>query len=216
MSALRETYRFSVPEDRLRRHQSPLVALFTGCRSVLDIGSGRGVMLDLLRDAGIQGEGVDILPEAVAHSRSKGHLAEVGEATDFLADKVERYDGILCSHVIEHMEFADASNLLGLCLRALKPGGTLVVVTPNPQDIGVMGEVFWLDPTHRRPYPAPLVIAMLESSGYSDITTRAPRGRPARRREWPSWIGHKLLLGRYFGNPETIAVARKPAQRTPA
>ena len=213
---MEHAFRFAFPEDRLRAHQRPLVELFAGCHRVLDIGSGRGVMLDLLRERGIGCEGVDLLPEAVAHSQGKGHTVHLGEATDFLRDIHERYDGMMASHVVEHLEPAAAVRLLELCYQATQPGGVLVIVTPNPRDLEVMSDVFWLDTTHRRPYPPELLSAMMETAGFVGITTRTPWGRPARRREWPSWLLHKAVLGRYYGKPETIAVGRKPDQRVPA
>ena len=36
-------------------------------------------------------------------------------------------------------------------------GGKLVVVTPNVADLWTMTEAFWLDLTHIRPYPLPLL-----------------------------------------------------------
>jgi 2-polyprenyl-3-methyl-5-hydroxy-6-metoxy-1,4-benzoquinol methylase len=205
-----QAYGFSFPEDRLRAHQRPLAELFNGCHSVLDIGCGRGVMLDLLRDRGIAAEGIDIMPEAVSRCRTKGHKVDLAEATHFLANVVSHYDGILGSHLLEHLNFESATRLLGLCFTALRPGGVMVVVTPNPRDLSVLSDVFWLDPTHQRPYPPALLASMLKSSGYAAITIRTPLGRPARRRDWPAWLLHKLVLGRYYGNPETIAVGRKP------
>ena len=213
---VQRAYRFSFPEDRLRAHQRPLAELFRGRRSVLDIGCGRGVMLDLLRERGVGAEGIDIMADAVDYCRGKGHTVHLAEASDFLSDVAARYDGILASHVLEHVDFENATHLLQLCWRALQPGGVIVLVTPNPRDLEVIGDVFWLDPTHRRPYPPELVASLLESSGYAEVTTRTPWGGPARRREWAGWLLHKLVLGRYFGNPETIAVGRKPVERTPA
>jgi 2-polyprenyl-3-methyl-5-hydroxy-6-metoxy-1,4-benzoquinol methylase len=209
---VQQAYGFSFPEDRLRAHQRPLAELFSGRHSVLDIGCGRGVMLDLLRDRGVGAEGIDIMPDAVTYCRGKGHTVHLAEATEFLANAVSQYDGILGSHVVEHLDFESATRLLGLCFTALRPGGVLVVVTPNPRDLSVLSDVFWLDPTHRRPYPPELVASMLKSSGYAAITIRTPLGRPSRRRDWAAWLLHKLVLGRYYGNPETIAVGRKPDQ----
>jgi 2-polyprenyl-3-methyl-5-hydroxy-6-metoxy-1,4-benzoquinol methylase len=211
-----EAYRFSLPESRLREQQRRLTGYFRGRHAVLDIGCGRGVFLDLLRDQGIGGAGVDVMPDAVAHCRAKGHPAEVGEAVAFLEDKLERYDGILCSHLIEHLDFEPATLLLTRCFRALIANGRLVIVTPNPRDLSIIGEVFWLDPTHRRPYPAALIESMLASAGFAAVESSAPLGRPARRREWPGWLVRKVALGSYFGNPESIVVASKPEGAPPA
>jgi SAM-dependent methyltransferase len=213
---LADAYRFSLPEARLQLQQRRLAQYFSGRHAVLDIGCGRGVFLDLLRERGIGGEGVDLMPDAVARCRAKGHPAELGEAVEFLGDKFERYDGILCSHVIEHLEFEPATLLLARCFRALTAGGRLVIVTPNPRDLSIIGEVFWLDPTHRRPYPAVLIESMLASTGFVAIESSAPLGRPARRREWPGWLVRKIALGSYFGNPESIVVASKPDGAPPA
>ena len=204
-------YRFSLPEGQLRAHQLPLIKRFAGRHHVLDIGCGRGIVLDLLKEIGVDAEGIDIMPDAVAYCRAKGHQVQVAEANAFLSAKTAAYDGIFCSHVIEHLDVPDAERLLELGFRAMRPGGILVVVTPNPVDIEIIGEVFWLDRTHRRPYPGELLRSMLGEVGFSQITIEAPRGRPSGRRDWPVWLLRKLVLGRYFGNPETIAAASKPA-----
>jgi len=204
-------YRFSLPEDQLRAHQLPLIKRFAGRHQVLDIGCGRGIVLDLLKEIGVDAEGIDIMPDAVAYCRAKGHQVQVAEATEFLSAKTAAYDGIFCSHVIEHLDVPEAERLLELGFRAMRPGGIMIVVTPNPVDIEIIGEVFWLDRTHRRPYPGELLRSMLAEVGFSQITIEAPPGRPSGRRDWPVWLLRKLVLGRYFGNPETIAAASKPA-----
>jgi 2-polyprenyl-3-methyl-5-hydroxy-6-metoxy-1,4-benzoquinol methylase len=165
-------------------------------------------MLDLFSSHGIPAEGVDILPEAVEYCRAKGYRAQTGDAVDFLADKLNQYDGILCSHVIEHLDYDRALRLVELCARALT-SGNLVLVTPNARDINIISEVFWLDPTHRRPYPADLLKAMLETAGFEAFRSWAPLVGPERPIQWPVWLVRKLALGRYFGCPELIASARK-------
>jgi O-antigen chain-terminating methyltransferase len=209
-SNLRTAFRFGGDEATVRREQLPLLQYFQGRQAVLDIGCGRGVMLDLFREAAIGAEGVDLMPEAVTLCRAKGHKATLADAVDFLQDKVQQYDGIFCSHVIEHLEFDRAEQLVARCARALRPNGVLVLVTPNSRDIAVMGDVFWLDPTHRRPFPGDLIQAMLASEGFEGIELRRPRVLPNRAREWPGWIVRKLALGRYFGSLNLIAIARRP------
>ena len=208
---VQEAFRFSLPEDQLRAHQQRLVErFFSGRHAVLDIGCGRGVVLDLLKQLGVEAEGIDIMPEAVAYCRAKGHRTQIAEANAFLDAKGAQYDGIFCSHVIEHLDIADAAKLVRRAFAALRPGGIFVIVTPNPRDIEIIADVFWLDPTHRRPYPGELLQSMLAEAGFTKITIEAPRGRPSGRRNWPVWVFRKLVLGRYFGNPETIAAASKP------
>jgi 2-polyprenyl-3-methyl-5-hydroxy-6-metoxy-1,4-benzoquinol methylase len=196
-------FRFSLPEGQLRAHQRPLIQrFFAGRRAVLDIGCGRGIVLDLLKELGVGAEGVDIMSEAASYCAAKGLRAHLGEANAFLATKTAEYDGIFCSHLIEH--------LVTLAFNALQPAGLFLIVTPNPRDIAIITDVFWLDPTHRRPYPGELIKSMLAEAGFTRITVETPRGHPSGRRDWPVWLFHKLVLGRYFGNPETIVAAYKP------
>jgi O-antigen chain-terminating methyltransferase len=205
-----DAYRFSLPEDQLRAHQLPLIKRFAGRHQVLDVGCGRGIVLDLLKQLGVDAEGIDVLPDAVAYCRAKGHRAQLAEANEFLAAKTASYDGIFCSHVIEHLDVRDAERLVTRAFTALRAGGLFLIVTPNPRDIEIIADVFWLDTTHRRPYPDQLLGSMLADAGFANITCETPRGRPSGRRDWPVWVFRKLVLGRYFGNPETIAAGYKP------
>jgi predicted TPR repeat methyltransferase len=208
---LQAAFRFGGDEGLVRDEQQRLLRHFQGCHAVLDIGCGRGVMLDLLREAHIPASGVDLMPEAVAYCRAKGHQVDEGDAVTYLEGRAGRYDGIFCSHVIEHLDFDRAERFIDLVAQALRPGGVLVIVTPNSRDIAVMGEVFWLDPTHRRPYPAELIEAMLTERGFVSISVERPAVRPATLRQWPGWIVRKLALGRYFGSLNLIVVGRRPA-----
>ena len=77
--------------------------------------------------------------------------------------------GIFCSHVIEHLHPPEALRLIRESYRVLKSGGTLVLVTPNPQNLLVLTEVFWLDLTHVRFYPVRLLNRVLEEVGFTFV-----------------------------------------------
>jgi 2-polyprenyl-3-methyl-5-hydroxy-6-metoxy-1,4-benzoquinol methylase len=167
MSASRiSLYEFGGSEDTIRRIQKPFVEFFRSSAPVLDIGCGRGIFLQLLSDAGIQACGIDHSEEALAACRQKGFSVHCEDARSYLSKQPERFGGIFCSHVIEHMAYEDALVFIDLCYRALRPGGLLLLVTPNPEDICIMSDIFWLDPTHVRPYPKLLLETMLESAGF--------------------------------------------------
>lgn len=211
-------YRFAPPEQ-VKRTQAPYVRLFAevGARRVLDVGCGRGIFLGLLREAGMEPVGVDGAEASVALCREQG-FAEVerGEALGTLAQKAaagERFDGIFCSHLVEHLAAEQAIALISRCAELLSPGGRLVLVTPNVANLQVWTQVFWLDPTHVRPYPRDLLEVFCEEAGlivaasYDD-----PRSRP--RYLGPAW--YKLLphLLRYGLNTlrgmDAIVVADRP------
>ena len=52
-----------------------------------------------------------------------------------------RFAGIFCSHLIEHLSPSEAERLTRGMASALSPGGRLVVITPNPTRLSVLGGV---------------------------------------------------------------------------
>ncbi|MCS6861568.1 MAG: glycosyltransferase [Abditibacteriales bacterium] len=164
------------PQD-VRLIQQRFATYFKGRRKVLDIGCGQGVFLEVLREQGCDPEGVDIDPEMVALARAKGLTVHCGDLLSFLEERENAYDGIYAANIIEHFNGRDATRLMLLCARALRPDGVLVMVTPNFRHPLVREEVFWLDITHVRPYPPALLAKMMESVGLkvADIGT-CPEG----------------------------------------
>src|SRR5437773_8474739 len=72
--------RFGGDEPVIRRQSEAFVDLYKGRKRVLDLGSGRGIFLQLLRDKGIGGYGGDLHPRMVAQCREKGLQAHQGGA----------------------------------------------------------------------------------------------------------------------------------------
>lgn len=101
---------------------------------LLDIGCGNGQFLSRMQGFGWQVFGVEPDGQAAKIAREKfgisiyeGTLEEV----DFHDDT---FDTITMSHVIEHLP--DPINTLRECYRVLKPGGQLVITTPNIKSLG--------------------------------------------------------------------------------
>jgi 2-polyprenyl-3-methyl-5-hydroxy-6-metoxy-1,4-benzoquinol methylase len=206
-------YEFGGSEDLVRRTQERFVKFFRNSAPVLDIGCGRGVFLELLKKAGIEGVGIDHSSESITTCREKGFLVHQEDAREYLAGATGRFGGIFCSHVIEHMDYESAMTFLALCHQALRLGGILVIVTPNPEDIAVIAEFFWLDPTHIRPYPKLLLQSMLHANGFHIRRTEQFLGswKMVGRRHLPAYFLRRLLFGRYFGRPNTFVLAEKTA-----
>ena len=100
---------------------------------LLELGCGSGKVLQRMQQMGWQVEGVDFDPSAVENARSKGLQVHFGtlEAQNYPND---HFDMIFMSHLIEHVH--DPLGLLIEDLRILKPGGKLIVVTPNNASLG--------------------------------------------------------------------------------
>jgi SAM-dependent methyltransferase len=60
-------------------------------------------------------------------------------------------------HIAEHLEFERLGQLIAQAHRVLCPGGLLILETPNPENIAVATNYFYIDPTHVRPLPPDLM-----------------------------------------------------------
>lgn len=137
---------------------------------VLDVGCGRGEALALLRDHGVPGRGIDSSARMVALCRERGLEAEEGDAFASLAALPEAsLGGVVSFHVIEHLPGGALDRLVRLAYRALKPGGVLILETPNPLSMLVAARSFWLDPTHQRPVHPESLKLMYELAGFDPV-----------------------------------------------
>jgi 2-polyprenyl-3-methyl-5-hydroxy-6-metoxy-1,4-benzoquinol methylase len=163
--------RFRGSEELVRGRQASHAArLAAGGGQVADLGCGRGEMLDLLRERGVEAVGVDASAEMVGIAREKGLEAEHGDMFAFLAARPEAsLGGIICSHVLEHLWPADHVRFARLCAAALRPGGVLIVETPNPKSLVAGAVNFSCDPTHLRPVFPETISFMLERAGFEGI-----------------------------------------------
>jgi SAM-dependent methyltransferase len=177
-------YRFA-DEAFVRKVQRGHVESFVraGCRRVLDLGCGRGLFLEMLRSAGIEAVGVDGSAEVVEAVRRAGFEVHHGDALAFLraqADAGVTYDGVFCSHLIEHLPGELAVELIRSIALVLRAPGRAVIVTPNIANPEVASLQFWLDVTHVRPCPRLLIEAMFSEVGmqiarsYDDPITARP------------------------------------------
>lgn len=143
---------------------APYADAFRGCQRVLDVGCGPGTFLDLLRERGIVGLGIDFDPQMVQLCHERGLSARVADARA-LSQLHETFDGIHAGHVLEHMPGELMVSFLEVCCSLLGPNGLLIVRTPNWENDTVRHGGFWLDHTHVRPYPMPLLARIFEDLG---------------------------------------------------
>lgn len=97
---------------------------------ILEIGSGFGYLTYALHQRGHECTGIDISERAVEGAkRNFGALYEVCDLETMAAKSVERFDVVVATELIEHIE--DPVALLRTAEKLLKPGGWILLTTPN-------------------------------------------------------------------------------------
>jgi 2-polyprenyl-3-methyl-5-hydroxy-6-metoxy-1,4-benzoquinol methylase len=165
--------RFRGTEEYVKAGQSMYLSHFSGLQNVLDIGCGRGEFLEMMRDAGVPAKGIDLSQESVAMCRHKGLDAELADLFVYLENLPEAsLDGVFCSQVVEHLPPEKLPLMIRLATSRLRRGGSIAIETPNPECLAIFATHFYLDPTHQRPVPHPLLVFYLEEYGVGNIEVK--------------------------------------------
>jgi SAM-dependent methyltransferase len=116
---------------RVHRHLVTQHARVEPGQRVLDIGCGPGRLLDVLPR--VEYLGLDPSQEYIAAARSRyGDEAAfvVADASGADLDREAPFDVALAIGVLHHLDDSEATELLALASRSLKPGGRLVTLDP--------------------------------------------------------------------------------------
>jgi O-antigen chain-terminating methyltransferase len=137
---------------------------------ILDIGSGRGEWLELLREKNLRASGVDLNRVLVAQCRVRGLEVVEDDVMHHLRALPEASLGAVTGfHLVEHLPVEILIKMLDETVRVVKPGGAVIFETPNPQNVLVGSCNFYFDPTHRNPLPSPIMQFLVESRGFARV-----------------------------------------------
>ncbi|HET9652265.1 MAG TPA: methyltransferase domain-containing protein, partial [Usitatibacter sp.] len=163
---------FEAIQERMRAYLpfvAPLKELYPDAPAI-DVGCGRGEWLALLREAGFRVEGVDIDEAMLAPARERGLPVRVADGIEYLRGLAEKSVSVVSAfHVVEHLPFETVQALVREALRVLKPGGMLILETPNVENLVVATSGFYMDPTHVHPLPAGLLTFLAEHYGFHRV-----------------------------------------------
>jgi 2-polyprenyl-3-methyl-5-hydroxy-6-metoxy-1,4-benzoquinol methylase len=178
-------------------------------KDILDLGCGRGEWLEVLKEAGLPAQGIDANQLAVTECTGKGLQAMAADAISYLGQLDDNsLNCVSAFHVVEHLPLEDLISLFDEILRALRPGGLLMLETPNPENVLVGSCSFYLDPTHRNPIPSDTLRFMVESRGFCrpevfklhPVTSKQLRGNDELTQRFNEF---------FFGPQDYAVIARK-------
>jgi 2-polyprenyl-3-methyl-5-hydroxy-6-metoxy-1,4-benzoquinol methylase len=141
---------------------------------LLEVGCGSGNLMAFMRQKGWEVTGVDTDPVAVQKAASRGLPVLCGtlEGSYFSSNDM---DAVVLCHVIEHVR--DPAATIQECYRILKPGGRMILATPNHQSWGHSRyRENWRGlepPRHLFVFNRTSLLRLLHQAGFSKISLRS-------------------------------------------
>jgi hypothetical protein len=137
----------------------------------LDISTGRGDFLNLLKNIGIEGRGLESNKVFYERVRADGFKVADTDPNAYLAEQDDSSIlGISAFHFTEHYEPTYIHSFLALAYKKIAPGGIIILECPNPKS-SVSACNFYFDLTHVWPYPPEILKFMVEWAGFNGIKT---------------------------------------------
>jgi 2-polyprenyl-3-methyl-5-hydroxy-6-metoxy-1,4-benzoquinol methylase len=177
--------------SELQLRLSFLLAHVRAGELVLDVGCGEGRFTAELTAAGVHGVGIDVAEEPLRRARAAHPEVDVQLVDPCgpwpLADA--SFDAVWAGEVVEHV--ADTAGWLSEIRRVLRPGGRLLMSTPNHSRLAVLRLALstrafdaHFDPRsdHLRFYTPRTLISLLADFGFQEVSVSAAAGPPGARR----------------------------------
>jgi SAM-dependent methyltransferase len=139
---------------------------------VLDIGCGRGELLGLLREAGVEARGIDADADMVAYAQGDGLEVEQADLVEYLEGvSAGSLGAIFMGQVVEHLPAPTLVLALRLAAAKLRPGGVLIAETINPLSPIALRNYF-ADLTHAQPLVPETLELLARQSGFAKTEIR--------------------------------------------
>ena len=164
--------RFRGSRNDTKAKQLKFVKYFEGCKNVLDIGCGRGEFLELLKDNGISGHGIDIDEDMVRYCRSRDLNVEKLDAVSYLNQLEDKsLDGIFIDQVVEHLDPDYLIKMIDLCYKKMLFGAYIIMETVNPLSLLSLAN-FYMDMSHKRPVHPETLKFLMSAAGFRETVAQ--------------------------------------------
>jgi O-antigen chain-terminating methyltransferase len=158
--------------DSIRDRQRVYVDILRDAAPVLDAGCGRGELLGLLREAGVEARGIDADSDMVAYARGDGLDVDQADLVEYLQAAADASLGaIFMGQVVEHLPAPTLVQTFQLAAAKLRPGGVLIAETINPLSPIALRNYF-ADLTHAQPLVPETLELLARQSGFAETEIR--------------------------------------------
>lgn len=158
---------FRGPEAEIRHRLDHYLEALSMTPPVLDLGCGRGELLLLLREAGVEASGIEGDGAVAETARRRGLDVVEGDVLSVLETMPDASRGAVTAiHLFEHLGPQILIAVLAEIRRVLRPSGRLIVESPNPHSLRVGAALYWVDPTHQRPLMPETLELYLKAGGF--------------------------------------------------
>lgn len=174
MSYLLLENRFRGSEGEIERRLRLYPEIFRASRGpVLEIGSGRGELQRLFREARIDSYGVDLDVVMVNVANANGCKTVYGDGIAHLRSLEDRsLGGLVAIQVVEHLLRDQLQELCELAKRKVIAGGRIAFETINPKSLLALSSNYFRDPTHVWPMHPDTLGYMATLAGLKIIETK--------------------------------------------
>lgn len=169
--------RFRGSRDDIRGRVEDYLPILSSAQDVVDVGCGRGELLDALRERGVRSRGVDLNHAMVELCGARGLVVEESDALSFLQRQPPgSVGGLVAIQVVEHFTPAYLSAFLSAAYQALRPGAPIILETINPACWSAFFETYIRDLTHQRPLHPDTLKYLVQANGFAqvDVQFRQP------------------------------------------
>jgi O-antigen chain-terminating methyltransferase len=204
--------------ESIKHAQERYLSVFpppSGSGAIIDIGCGRGEMLELLIAAGYKAIGVDMDTNMIELCQSKGLPVVQDDGIHYLnGTEADSLRGIFCAQVVEHLLTQELERFVQLCYLKLMPSAVVVIETINPRSLFALANNFFADVSHTRPVHPETLRFICEQVGFTRVQLEERSRHPFmdsvdQLPEDEVGTALKELLESVFGYQDYVIVATK-------
>ncbi len=196
--------------------------------AIVDFGCRDGVFLNFLRQHGREGLGVDNDAAVVEECHKFGLDAVCADILEFAGDPANegKFAGILMADFVEHFDPYRLQDLLRRSIQILRPGGALVIITPNSHSLLMCTWGFYeCTIEHHNTYSIRGLRMFLENEGLRVVASGVDRDSRSRvltlhplrlARNLAFWAVGRIICGKECLYQHAYLVLVKPGADNPS